>query len=611
MGQSGVSDGPPTSPVLARLRRLHERFADLDGGEVATYIPELARADARSFGICVVTVDGAVYEVGDTAAPFTIQSISKPFVFSLALSRLGRDRVYERIGVEPTGEAFNSITLDEITNRPYNPMVNAGAIAATDLIGKFGDRSGAIREHLSAYAGRRLEVDRAVYASERDTGNRNRAIAYLMRNFDMIEDVEESLDAYFEQCSLLVDARTLGSMAATLANGGVRPADGERVVDADVTGDVLSVMATCGMYDASGEWIYRVGIPAKSGVSGGIIGVLPGQAGIAVYSPPLDPRGNSVRGLAVFQELSGTLGMHLFRGRMAPASPIRRVRDGRASGSRRMRSPRDHAVLDDVGVQLATLELQGPLGFGTTERIAREVVVAAAHASHLVLDLTRVTDVDPYAAVLLWDLVRGGSIGEATVVLVGASASLQEALAVAGVDPWPHGPRRFTSLDEALEWCEDELLAAAIEPSLRAFDLTAVELFQDLPRSALDAVVDAAARLHIPDGTVLARQGDPAHHLFVIERGVVEITLEVGGALPRRLRTQGAGSTIGEASLLGSTTRSATMQAAGDVVVHRIPAVSLLALCERDPSAGVVLYRNLSQIIDARLRRTNRYHDET
>jgi len=302
------------SPLVETLQELHRKYAPVAIGKVADYIPELSKADPSWFGIAVVAVDGRTFEVGDSRRPFSIQSVSKPFVFGLALEDHGRERVLSKVGVEPSGEAFNSIVLDEATNRPFNPMVNAGAIATTDLVDGAGPaaRLGRLLEMYRRYTGREVHVDAATFLSERATGHRNRAIAHLMLNFGMIEHrVDETLELYFQQCAAMVDCRDLAVMAATLANGGVNPITGERALEADYVKDLLSVMLSCGSYDFAGEWTYRIGLPAKSGVGGGLLAVVPGVAGIAVFSPPLDPRGNSVRGVLVCRELSERHRLHI------------------------------------------------------------------------------------------------------------------------------------------------------------------------------------------------------------------------------------------------------------------------------------------------------------
>ncbi|MCA1694079.1 MAG: glutaminase A, partial [Actinobacteria bacterium] len=305
---------PIDGPIENVLQELHVRLQCLADGSLATYIPELATAQSGWFGLSVATLDGHVYGVGDFELPFTIQSVSKPFVYALALADRGADAVHDRVGVEPTGDSFNSITIDAATGRPFNPMVNAGAIVTTSLVAG-GDRAQQftrIRQGLSVFAGRDLDVDEGVFTSERATGDRNRAIAYLIRTFGLLDDdVDAMLDVYFRQCSIRVTCRDLAVMAATLANAGINPVTGQRAMPAADVAHVLTVMSTCGMYDYAGEWLFRVGLPAKSGVSGDIAAVLPGQLGIGLYSPLLDARGNSVRGIAACQEFSSVLALHL------------------------------------------------------------------------------------------------------------------------------------------------------------------------------------------------------------------------------------------------------------------------------------------------------------
>lgn len=303
------------SPFRSYLSNLHRQYQSLDEGTVADYIPELAKVNPDWFGIAVITADGSVYEVGDCQQLFTMQSISKAFVYGLALEVHGRDAVLSKVGVEPNGEAFNSIVLDEQTNRPYNPMVNAGAIAVTDLVpgDTATDRLNCLLDLFRRYTGRPIYLDSSVATSEKLTGSRNRAIAHLMHNFGMISDrIDETLELYFQQCSMLVNCHDLAVMGATLANGGVNPITGEQAIDRRYVQDVLSVMHACGMYDYSGEWVYRVGMPAKSGVGGGITAVAPQKLGIGVFSPRLDAKGNSIRGIRVCQQIVQDLGLHLF-----------------------------------------------------------------------------------------------------------------------------------------------------------------------------------------------------------------------------------------------------------------------------------------------------------
>jgi glutaminase len=297
------------------VQSMYDEYKSMVDGEVATYIPELGRANPDHLGICLVTADGRVFEAGDCEEPFTIQSISKPFTFGMALEEFGHDKVWEHVDVEPSGDAFNSIELQNGTNRPHNPMVNSGAITVTALLHeRYGPQTfDRILDRFSAAAGRPLSIDKAVYESERRTGHRNRAIAHLLLNFGLMPtDAEAALDVYFRQCSILLTCRDLAVMGATLANMGRNPVNDEGVFDIHCVKHMLSIMLTCGMYDYSGQWAYRVGIPAKSGVGGGVLAVVNRQVGIAIYSPKLDSHGNSRRGVEVCADLASRLGLHVF-----------------------------------------------------------------------------------------------------------------------------------------------------------------------------------------------------------------------------------------------------------------------------------------------------------
>jgi glutaminase len=318
------------SPLQRYLETLHSEISDYKEGEVASYIPELLRADPEWFGIAIATVDGHVYQVGDSQQLFTIQSISKAFVYGLALEDNGLHNVADRVDVEPSGEAFNSISLRPDTGRPLNPMINAGAIATTSMVeGVDCDvKIKRIIECFTRYVGHDLDIDTEVYQSEKETGHRNRAIAHLLRSFNILEDPPDGiLDAYFQQCSINVNCRDLAVMGACLANNGVNPITGVRTLKTEYVPKVLSVMGTCGMYDYSGNWVYTVGMPAKSGVGGGIVAVLPGQLGLAVFSPRLDERGNSARGIKVCERISADYGLHLYHSVRAFTKTQARYRD--------------------------------------------------------------------------------------------------------------------------------------------------------------------------------------------------------------------------------------------------------------------------------------------
>lgn len=284
-------------------------------GALANYIPELARVDPDRFGLALVTSTGRVYVAGDVETKFTIQSVSKAFSYCLAIELVGAAAVRERVGVEPSGDAFNAIEFDPVTRRPYNPMVNAGAITVAGILQEvYGPEAfGAVLDRFSKAAARPLDMDESVYRSEEATGHRNRAIAHLLCASNVLpEPVTPALDLYFRLCSIRVTARDLATMAATLAKMGQNPITQEDVFDLRAVRDALSVMFTCGMYDYSGNWTCDVGIPAKSGVGGGVVGVVNRQLGIGSFSPRLDAKGNSVRGVKALKMLSDELGLHAF-----------------------------------------------------------------------------------------------------------------------------------------------------------------------------------------------------------------------------------------------------------------------------------------------------------
>ena len=313
---------PDPNPAIAAPDELqeilefsHQQAGRDETGAVADYIPELAKADPDHFGIALQTVHGRIYQVGDAEQLFTIQSVSKAFTYCLALEVAGQAGVQSRVGVEPSGDAFNAIEFDPGTRRPYNPMVNAGAITVAGLLlqhlgeGAFDF----ILDRLSRAAGRQLDVDEAVFRSELATGHRNRAIGHLLRGVDAIEgNVDAICTLYFRQCSIRVHAVDLARMAMTLANLGENPTTHDQVFDIAAVRDTQAVMFSCGMYDFSGNWAHQVGIPAKSGVGGGLIGVINRQLGMACYSPRLDAKGNPPRGVKAFTLLSEELGLHAF-----------------------------------------------------------------------------------------------------------------------------------------------------------------------------------------------------------------------------------------------------------------------------------------------------------
>jgi len=587
------------SPVLDYLRRLLDEYREVEDGEVATYIPELGRADPDWFGICVVTADGHVYEVGDTALEFTIQSISKPFVFGMALEDQGRDVVLERVGVEPSGNPFNAIVVDD-RNRPFNPMVNAGAIVATGLIEARDDaeRMERIVEAFSHYAGRRLTLDETVYRSESLTGDRNRAIAHLMRSFGMLRgDVDAIIDAYFRQCSLLVTCRDLATMASTLANRGTNPITGARALEPRYVENVLSVMSTCGMYDYAGEWVYTVGLPAKSGVAGGVVAVLPGQLGIGVFSPRLDARGNSARGIKVCQRMALDFDLHPLRFQPEVRAVVRRCYHCVQTRSNRVRTPAEYEVLAEHGDSVAVFELQGDLFFGSTERLFRSVVEDIAGVDAVVLDCKRIGNLDGAAISMLSSLRSALTDVGCVLVMADAPVAVLEDIA----------SHAFADVDAALEWCEDRILArwGAAAESLPE-DLAIQELLGGLTGAELALVRDAVELLAVPAGEVVFREGDHADAVFFVLSGLVSVRLPLAEkGRDRRLATLGPGVAVGEMAFLDEGRRSADVVAERDSTLARLSIDDLHEIGQVAPRATATFAANLARNLSGRLRRAN------
>ena len=382
------------SPIPSYLDEVLQSVAADRTGVLANYIPELAEVDPERLGASIAMVDGELYASGDTDSLFTIQSISKPFVYALALADRGFEKVLDKVGVEPSGEPFNEISLEDSSGRPLNPMINAGAITTHSLVGTEtmnpAERMERVISGLSAFAGRSLDVDEAVYSSEIEHAHRNLAIAHMLRSHDILtENPTGVVEGYTRQCSLLVTVQDLAMMAATLANYGIQPVTGEQVVPKTVVRQVLSVMFTCGMYNAAGDWATQVGIPAKSGVGGGIIGAVPGQLGLATFSPRLDVHGNSVRGVSLFERFSSDMGMHVMNIPTVARSAIRA-----------------NYRIGSCEKITQVIQLQGRIRFAGAERVIREIVDTHYMGTRIALDVTRVYSVDEVAQHMLLEIMR-------------------------------------------------------------------------------------------------------------------------------------------------------------------------------------------------------------
>jgi glutaminase len=592
-----VSREAATSPLHRFLLRCHAELQKDDSGALADYIPELKKANPNHFGVSLATIDGHVYEVGDSGVLFTIQSISKAFVFALALELLGAEKVEAVIGVEPSGDAFNSIRLRP-DNRPFNPMVNSGAIACSGLIhqAKGSEAFECIRAALSSFAGRELGVDEQVFASERDTGDRNRAIAYLLRNYAVINgDVGAVLDVYFRQCSVLVTSRDLAIMAATLANNGVNPITGTEVMSPYTVARTLSIMTSSGMYDYAGEWIYRVGMPAKSGVGGGIVAALPAQLGLGTFSPPLDAHGNSVRGLKICEALSTHFGLHMLNRSGDVRTSIVADYDIGGIASRRSRKPRDQQILEERHDEVRVIELVGALTFATIDYVSRQL--GGRPSQILILDFRRVASVTHAAGMLLADNLRAAAAAT-TTLLAGIEPNSAIWTAISPLVAEIPKVRMFALLDEAIEWAEDQIIFryGGYTMTASTAHLKEQALLAGLSDEELvDLTALGTARIYSAGQRIISA-GEPASSLFFLQSGMVSVKLPSGV----RLASLDEGMAFGEMTLLDER-RTADVWADTNVLCLELPIAEFTRFRQEHPEIAERIARNLATILAKRL----------
>ena len=603
------------SVVASYLADVHRALLPERGGAVADDIPELAAVEQDGFAIALCTADGTLYAVGDEDRAFTIQSISKPFTYALALADRGIDAVDAKVGVEPSGDAFNEISLEPDSGRPRNPMINAGAITTASLVAGEDDerRFARVRDLYAACAGRDLEVDEAVYGSELRTGHRNRAIGYMLRTVGILEEDPEPIVArYFRQCSLRVDVRDLARMAGTLAAGGVLPGTAERVLPEAIVERVLGVMTTCGMYDAAGDWVTGVGLPAKSGVGGGILAVLPGQLGIAVWSPRLDEHGNSVRGVAACQRLSREMELHFLRVGRPARSAIRARFDVRARPSRLRRTDAERAVLERVGDRGRIYELHGDLLFAGAESAVRTVTDELASLDAVVLDLRRVDEVADVARRMLVSLRAVLADAGVLAALVDPEGVLEDADDVVPpgwedreIMPWA---ARFPARDPALEWCEDRLLErhGGVDCRLERVAPGEHPLLARLPAALREELRGRMEQRTVAAGERIARRGDPSVGLVLVLRGRLRVSVTDGEGRDHPLATLGPGTTAGELSLVDGAIHVTDLTASADAELAILTADAFVGLDDGDPGLREALLRALVADAYDAVRRTSR-----
>ncbi len=595
-------------PMQRYLEDLFDRLRGLDDGEVASYIPELTLADPNWFGIALVTVDGSVYLVGDAREEFTVQSISKAITYGVALEDHGIDGVFAKVGVEPSGEAFNSISLEPDSGRPMNPMINAGAIATTGLIeaATREERLARILARFEKYVGHPVKVDEQVYGSERDTGHRNRAISHLLRNADILTgDPEDALDVYFKQCSIKVTARDLALMGACLANNGVSPITGVVALKPKFVDKVLSVMSTCGMYDYSGNWVFSVGMPAKSGVGGGIMAVLPGQFGLGVFSPRLDSKGNSFRGIKVCEAVSKDFALHTFKVARATSSSVLRVAyDASGVNSKRIRDAEQRALLSAHGAGIRVYELQGELMFGSTDSVIKTVASDLDVATYVILDFRRVVELDSASARLLAGLYASVEREGKSLFFTGTDNMypFRRFLTkqAAGIDA--DALLRFAETDRALEWCEDQIieLHGGAGTQLGPVPLAAQYLCHGLSDDEIERLCGACRSRAFARGEMIFSAGDAGQSFFFILSGAVDIVLTMDGNRERRLVTMTPGMSFGEFALLTEDPRSAGARAVEETACQEV------RFSDITDDIKIKLLGNLAKELSRRLNREAR-----
>lgn len=586
------------SPIQRQIEHLYNKYKGLSDGDVADYIPELALADANWFGIVIATIDGHIYQIGDIDKEFTIQSISKPFTYALALEDRGIEYVATKVGVEPSGDAFNAISLDK-NGVPANPMINAGAIATTSLVLGTDDAViERIRKKYSAFAARELTIDKKVYESESETGHRNRAIGYMLRNFNIIEsDPTPTLESYFQQCSVSINCKDLAIMGATLANHGINPLTNKCVLDSKYVKYVLSVMTSAGMYNYAGNWIYKVGLPAKSGVGGGILTILPGQLAIAVFSPPLDELGNSVRGLRVLEEMSETLNLHFFNSNRFSKSFIKSILDLTKINSNKTRNEEERQLLKERGNEAVIYKIQGDISFASMEYLSRTILELKS-TKYIIIDVSVANEIAQSALMIMYDFYTLLKQDGIQMLFCGENKYLYEYFIALDRN---HESIFFKGKDLVIEWCEDALIMKYLNKASKSqiYKLSDFYICRHLEEDEFAQLNDISKIKTADKGEKIISKGDDSNSLYLLSCGRVGVYLEKESKQIRVASIE-AGNSIGEIAMIDNSPRSADV-----VAEERVEYYEIHFDDKKYETIKNKLIKNISVELVQKLRRTN------
>ena len=594
-------------PLDIFLKNIYSNVLLNKSGKTADYIPELSRANPDQFGVALASSDGYIHEIGDSLQEFTIQSISKAFAYSLALELVGEKEVNKIIGVEPSGEAFNSIRFQN-DNRPFNPMINAGAIACTALICSV-EKSKAfkkIQKIMSDFAGRNLSLDEKVFKSENATGDRNRAIAWLLKNNKIIKtNVEQSLVTYFKQCSLLVSARDLATMGATLACNGINPVTKKRVISVENALKTMSIMVSSGMYDYSGEWVYRVGFPAKSGVGGGIIAALPSQFGLGTFSPPLDRQGNSVRGIEVCKRISSYYNLHILeiegniKDSIVASYNLQNIR------SSTERKEKNIKILEKFGAKAHVYELAGSINFMAVDYIVRRLQ-ELDKKEFIILSMRKVSQLSSGADKLLDAFIQTLNSLSTKIIFSDIEFNSQTWNKIFGSlgNMDDNKTRLFENNNEAIRWVEDFLIQkySTDEKVNKNENLKEQFLFKALSNSDLDFLKERMIEKKFKKNVKIISKGDEADGIYFLQSGKVDIAINV----QKSLTTLNAGTCFGEFALIEpKSKRSANVTTLTECTCFYLPLKILDSIQQSRKKIIETLLKNLALLLIKRLKDCN------